>query len=95
LRSRVQRRGTHVNTPEIGSRDGGKCFGGILEFYAELPREFGGEFKVGNFWVFGRCSHVGRWGGGGTNGVYWGNLIGVWSEVGIWMEVLRCGGGLR
>jgi hypothetical protein len=42
LRSRVQRRGTHVNIPEIGSRDGGNCFGGILEFYAELRREFGG-----------------------------------------------------
>jgi hypothetical protein len=24
----VQRRGVHVNPPEIGSRDGGKCFGG-------------------------------------------------------------------
>jgi hypothetical protein len=34
-------------------------------------------------------------GGGGDNGVYWGNLIGVWSEVGIWVEVLLCGGGLR
>jgi hypothetical protein len=25
----VRRRGTHVNTPEIGSRDGEKCSGGI------------------------------------------------------------------
>jgi hypothetical protein len=36
----VQRRGTHVNTPKIGSRDGEKCFGGIQRFYAELRREF-------------------------------------------------------
>jgi hypothetical protein len=37
---RVQRRGTHVNTLKIGSRDGGICFGGILAFYAELRREY-------------------------------------------------------
>jgi hypothetical protein len=28
-RGQVQRRGTHVNTPKIGSRDGQLCFGGI------------------------------------------------------------------
>jgi hypothetical protein len=27
-----QRRGAHVKTPEIGSRDGQNCFGGILRF---------------------------------------------------------------
>jgi hypothetical protein len=32
----VQRRGVHVNIPEIGSRVGGICFGGILWFYAVL-----------------------------------------------------------
>jgi hypothetical protein len=32
----VQRRGTHVNTPKIGSRVGVFCFGGIYRFYAEL-----------------------------------------------------------
>jgi hypothetical protein len=36
----VQRRGGRVNTPEIGSRDGEICFGGIMGFYAELRREF-------------------------------------------------------
>jgi hypothetical protein len=35
-----QRRGAHVNVPEIGSRDGLLCFGGILGVYAELRREF-------------------------------------------------------
>jgi hypothetical protein len=35
----VQRRGVHVNTLEIGSRDGEISFGGILGFYAELRRE--------------------------------------------------------
>jgi hypothetical protein len=34
-----QRRGVHVKIPEIGSRDGEKCFGGIMGFYAELRRE--------------------------------------------------------
>jgi hypothetical protein len=29
LKGVVQRRGVHVNTLKIGSRDGGKCFGGI------------------------------------------------------------------
>jgi hypothetical protein len=33
------RRGTHVNTPKIGSRAAGKCFGGILENHADLRRE--------------------------------------------------------
>jgi hypothetical protein len=36
---RVQRRGARVNILKIGSRDGQKCFGGILGFYAELRRE--------------------------------------------------------
>jgi hypothetical protein len=35
-----QRRGAHVNVPEIGSRVGVYCIGGILGFYAELRREF-------------------------------------------------------
>jgi hypothetical protein len=34
-----QRRGAHVSTLEIGSRDGVLCIGGILGFYAELRRE--------------------------------------------------------
>jgi hypothetical protein len=34
-----QRRGTHVSTPERGSRDGVFCTGGILKFHAVLRRE--------------------------------------------------------
>jgi hypothetical protein len=37
---RVQRRGAHVNTPEIGSRGEEICFGGILGFHAVLRRKF-------------------------------------------------------
>jgi hypothetical protein len=29
---KLQRRGAHVSTLEIGSRDGIKCFGGMLGF---------------------------------------------------------------
>jgi hypothetical protein len=48
----IQRRGVHVSTPKIGSRDGELCFGGIYEFCAELRREFkGGEFKLVIFGV--------------------------------------------
>jgi hypothetical protein len=36
----VQRRGVHVNTPEIGSRVGVFCSGGIWGFYAVLRREY-------------------------------------------------------
>jgi hypothetical protein len=36
---RVQRRGVHVNIPEIGSRGDAFCIGGILGFYADLRRE--------------------------------------------------------
>jgi hypothetical protein len=35
----LQRRGAHVKTPEIGSRDGRKCFWGNLRVYAVLRRE--------------------------------------------------------
>jgi hypothetical protein len=41
----VQRRGVHVNIPEIGSRDGEFSFGGIWGFCAELRR----EYNWGNF----------------------------------------------
>jgi hypothetical protein len=45
-----QRRGVHVNTPEIGSRGDVFVFGGILEFYAELRRKlFWGNFNLGFF----------------------------------------------
>jgi hypothetical protein len=41
----VQRRGAHVFPPEIGSRDGEICFGGILGNHAELRRKsFWGNF---------------------------------------------------
>jgi hypothetical protein len=47
-----QRRGVHVSTPKIGSRDGIKCFGGILGFHADLRRELErGNFKLGFFGV--------------------------------------------
>jgi hypothetical protein len=47
----VQRRGTHVNTPKIGSRVGEFCFGEIWGFYAELRRElFRRNFKLDFFW---------------------------------------------
>jgi hypothetical protein len=43
----VQRRGVDVNVPEIGSRGGIYCFGGIWGFYAVLRREFfGGNLKL-------------------------------------------------
>jgi hypothetical protein len=35
----VQRRGVHVNIPEIGSRVGVFMFGGIYEIHAVLRRE--------------------------------------------------------
>jgi hypothetical protein len=48
--SQVQRRGGRVNTLKIGSRDGQKCFGGILGFYAELRRDLDwGNLELGFF----------------------------------------------
>jgi hypothetical protein len=41
---RIQRRGTHVNVPKIGSRAGLYCFGGIWGSHADLRR----DFKRGN-----------------------------------------------
>jgi hypothetical protein len=46
---KFQRRGTHVNTPELGSRGGDFCLGGILRFYAELRREL---FRGNLNWCF-------------------------------------------
>jgi hypothetical protein len=58
----VQRRGVHVKTPEIGSRDAQKCFWGNLGFYAELRREL-----FWGFWVVGQVlkvlEGVAAWGG--------------------------------
>jgi hypothetical protein len=46
------RRGTHVNTPKIGSRVGEIVFGGISEIYADLRREsFGRNLKLSFFGV--------------------------------------------
>jgi hypothetical protein len=51
---RVQRRGARVNTPKIGSRDGGNCFGGIQRFHADLRRDlFRGNLKWDFFEVVG------------------------------------------
>jgi hypothetical protein len=73
----IQRRGTHVSTPEIGSRVGELCFGGISGIYADLRRElFWGEFEIG---VFGVLLGVPTWGceeGGHYcvfEGIYWSN----------------------
>jgi hypothetical protein len=50
----ISRRGTHVNTLEIGSRGGNLCFGGIMGFRADLRRELdGGELKLVVFWNLG------------------------------------------
>jgi hypothetical protein len=43
----VQRRGGGVNIPEIGSRDGVLCLGGIFGNHADLRRElYWGNFKL-------------------------------------------------
>jgi hypothetical protein len=47
---KFQRRGAHVNTPELGSRGEESCFGGILRIRADLRRDFvGGDFNLGFF----------------------------------------------
>jgi hypothetical protein len=54
LGERIQRRGTDVNVPEIGSRGVLLCFGGILGIYADLRREFNlGNLSLGvlRIWV--------------------------------------------
>jgi hypothetical protein len=62
---KIQRRGTHVSTPKIGSRDGVFVFGGILEFHADLRREIvWGNLKLGFFWgLFGSPRRSGEEGG--------------------------------
>jgi hypothetical protein len=46
-----QRRGADVSVPKIGSRDGVLCFGGILEFHADLRRECNwGNLNLTIFW---------------------------------------------
>jgi hypothetical protein len=48
----LSRRGTHVNTPKIGSRGAEKCLGEFYGVYADLRREFGwGNLKLGFFEV--------------------------------------------
>jgi hypothetical protein len=50
----IQRRGVDVNVPEIGSRVGQKCFGGISGFHAVLRRElFWGNLNLLFFWFMG------------------------------------------
>jgi hypothetical protein len=52
LGERIQRRGAHVNTPEIGSRGDAFCLGGIYEIHADLRRESKwGNLKGDFFWV--------------------------------------------
>jgi hypothetical protein len=57
---KLQRRGAHVSTPKIGSRDGGNCFGGIQRFYAELRREF--KWRNLNWVFFGVFGRGATWG---------------------------------
>jgi hypothetical protein len=68
----VQRRGAHVSTPKIGSRDGEIRFGGILRNHAVLRREsFRRNLKMDFFGVVGGTPRE-RWGGGGTLSVQFG-----------------------
>jgi hypothetical protein len=72
----VQRRGVHVNTPKLGSRDGGNCFGGIWGSYADLRRKiFWGnldlEFFGGLVESPRRCTEE-----GGTTLCFLGELFG-------------------
>jgi hypothetical protein len=76
---KLQRRGTHVNVPEIGSRGEEKCFGGISGIYAVLRREFGwgnldlvnlGFLSGGLTWGWRRGDHlcaIWVWGNGFVN----------------------------
>jgi hypothetical protein len=62
--SRVQRRGAHVNIPEIGSRGALFVFGGIMGICAELRREYNWGnlnwgFFEGLFGVPRRCIEEG------------------------------------
>jgi hypothetical protein len=81
----VQRRGGRVNIPEIGSRDGGIVFGGILGFCAELRRKlFWGNLDLG---FLGILLGVLRGGGeeGGPlcafRGIYLCVGLGVWAGL--------------
>jgi hypothetical protein len=66
FRRKIQRRGTHVNKPELGSRGEELCFGGIQRFYAELRRECGrGNLKLEFFGVLVEVPR-GGWRRGGS-----------------------------
>jgi hypothetical protein len=85
LKGQIQRRGGHVNPPEIGSRDGVLCFGGILRFHADLRREcFGGNWDLMFFGLL-----VGFPREGGEEG---GQLCVFVCVGGGFLGVLRCGG---
>jgi hypothetical protein len=71
---RIQRRGGRVNIPEIGSRDGQKCSGGILAFYADLRREFWrGNLNLEFFEIMGGTPR-GGWEEGGPLLCIWWNF---------------------
>jgi hypothetical protein len=70
-----------VNTPEIGSRDGVLCFGGILRFCADFRREsFWGNLSLMVFGFMGGVPRRYVEEGGqlvcflGELGAFWGNL---------------------
>jgi hypothetical protein len=67
-----------VSPPKIGSRVGEICFGGILDFYADLRRKtFWGNLK----WEFLGVLLVSPRGTseeGGPRSAFWGNVLGWW-----------------
>jgi hypothetical protein len=73
---RVQRRGTHVNTPKIGSRVGVYCFGGILRIYAVLRRDLNWRNLILVFFGVLVGSPRKATEEGGTMVCIWGNLLG-------------------
>jgi hypothetical protein len=93
---KVRRRGTHVNIPEIGSRDGECCFGGILRFHADLRREcFRGNLVLAFFRDLGGSPRGCTEEGGRFMGqfVCLGNvLVLIYSCMGVdWDEVCKKG----
>jgi hypothetical protein len=83
--AQVQRRGTGVNTPKIGSRVGVKCFGGIQRFCAELRRELSwGNWDLSFFGVLFGCPRSSTEEGGLS--VFFGGILNGATGCG-WLEL--------